>query len=171
VRLCCGCQKRMDQSELIRLQIGSSGFLEPVTNHNTGRSAWVCFNEQCIQAIIRHPKKLFRSLRTHAKTEHLSLKIIHWLWKQIRQSLLQIHRDGCIIQHQNQDTHTIYTTHPHTDFEELRTIEPKFMSLKSDTHTPHCSIFLAPHKRVYALRRNIQLYAALYTNGIENMTS
>ena len=171
VRLCCGCYQPKEQRELIRLKVGSTGLLEPLSGRNTGRSAWVCFNESCIQAIIRHPKKLFRSLRTHVKTQHLHVTLVHWLWEQIVRTLSQLHRDGCIVKSEHQDAYVIHTTEAYDDIYMQLTNTPRFLSLNSNASEELYSIFTAPHKELSSLRRNIQLYETLYQNGIENITS
>lgn len=171
MRLCCGCHQRREQRELIRLQIDSFGSLQPVHSHNKGRSAWVCFNVHCIQAIIRHPKKLFRSLRTHSNTQHLNKTLTHWLWLEICHNLLTMNGDGCLIKSPHPDSYTIYTTTPHGDLATHFTSEPKFLSTQSENSAEHYTIFTAPHKKLGTLKRNIQLYESLYKNGIENITS
>ena len=97
MRMCCGCNKQFEQHKLIRLQISQkTQALTPVIRKDTGRSAWVCYNAECIHRIAKNPKKLFRSLRTRPDTEQIIVLLYMWILEKVQSQFRQMYRDGVI---------------------------------------------------------------------------
>ena len=104
MRMCCGCNKRFKQHKLIRLQVSSTTqVLTPVVRKESGRSAWVCCNAACIRKIAQHPKRLYRSLRTHPNVDSLITTMHTWILNKVRIQVQQMSTDGVV---------TVATVHP-----------------------------------------------------------
>ena len=98
MRMCCGCNQRFEQRLLIRLQISNeTQVVAPVEQKKTGRSAWVCCRIDCIRKIQKQPKKLYRSLRIHHKTNDLTSVVETWLLTRLKKQLRQMYIDGVIV--------------------------------------------------------------------------
>ena len=97
MRMCCGCNKRFKQHKLIRLQISSkTQALTPVVRKESGRSAWVCCNAVCIRKISQHPKRLYRSLRTHPNVNNLITTLYAWILNKVQLQFQQMYIDGVV---------------------------------------------------------------------------
>ena len=95
IRMCCGCNKRFEQHTLIRLKVSvETQALIPVEHSHSGRSAWVCFDIQCINTIIKNPKRLYRSLRTRPNTKLLKTELECWLRDKIKTYIDRMMADG-----------------------------------------------------------------------------
>ena len=97
MRMCCGCNKRFEQHRLIRLQTSSeTQALIPVVRKETGRSAWVCCSIECIRTIRKHPKRLYRSLRTIPRVDLFTMTLYSWILARAQRQFQQMHREGAI---------------------------------------------------------------------------
>jgi predicted RNA-binding protein YlxR (DUF448 family) len=106
MRMCCGCRTQQSTSNLIRLQIcKQTHTLIPLIQKQSGRSAWVCFNVQCIQSIIKHPKKLHRSLRSTPNMTGFKKNISQWIEGRCKVMLSRLHIDGVLTL---EESHTAY---------------------------------------------------------------
>ena len=95
--MCCGCNKRFKQHRLIRLQISpKTQALTPVVRKEPGRSAWICCNASCILKIAKHPKRLYRSLRTHPNVSNLISTLYVWILNKVQLQVQQMYTDGVI---------------------------------------------------------------------------
>ena len=157
MRLCCGCHQRKDPRELIRLQIGTKGSLVPVKNRIDGRSAWVCFNKECVKAIVRHPKKTFRSLRVSVDTTHLENDIVEWLWRDICSTVQAMNIDGCISSQQTLTGLQMYISSTPLSIQEYFTDGQKYVSNVASS-TQCQPIYLTSHKLLHRLLRDINMY-------------
>ena len=97
MRMCCGCNQRFEQRQLIRLQVSpTTQALIPVKKKIAGRSAWVCVDFTCMNKITRHPKRLQRSLRTQPKMDAFLDTVHSWLHTNAQSMLSSIVRDGAL---------------------------------------------------------------------------
>ena len=97
MRMCCGCRTQQSTSNLIRLQIcKQTHTLIPLIKKQSGRSAWVCFNVQCIQSIIKHPKKLHRSLKSTPNMINFKRTVGQWTEDRCKIILSQLYNDGVL---------------------------------------------------------------------------
>ena len=97
MRMCCGCRTQQSISDLIRLQICTQTHkLIPREQKQSGRSAWVCFNVQCVQSIIKHPKKLHRSLRSKPNMSKFGMTLSIWLEHRCKIILSRLSADGVL---------------------------------------------------------------------------
>lgn len=107
-RLCCGCYTSKDALDLMRIQIIDETVQAVQRKHPHSRSAWVCQQIDCIQTILKHPKRLLRSLGKKKKdstqpkntpefnTTSLLTSIRRWLLHRIQQELYILHCSGLL---------------------------------------------------------------------------
>ncbi len=149
MRLCCGCFQRQKSTNMLRLQLNAVGTLTPVSKKLNGRSAWVCFDEKCIQAVVRHPKKMFRSLKILVSTSHLVAAIQQWLLMEIQSIIQRLYQDGCLKKIPSQDSNlTIYLHSNHETLTTLTSLSARSHSISSKPSTDcnHHPIYITPHK-------------------------
>jgi len=126
MRMCCGCNQRFNQRRLIRLQLSSNTqALIPVDKKQTGRSAWVCCDIDCIRKIHSHPKKLQRSLRKQPRMGTFLDTLYFWMQKRTHQMINTIQFDGAISFNTKRLTQTKFNEVYVIPYEILKQITPK----------------------------------------------
>jgi predicted RNA-binding protein YlxR (DUF448 family) len=97
MRTCCSCGTKDQLKSLIRLQVDQeTQLVRPVFKKKTGRSAWVCVDQMCIQKLLKNPKKFYRSLRMTPSLEGLYDALVDWLYSKVQRNLRTLKRDGVL---------------------------------------------------------------------------
>ena len=110
MRMCCGCRTKRPITHLIRLQICKQTHqLIPCEQKQSGRSGWVCFDIQCVQSILKHPKKLHRSLNSTPQMTDFRDSLIQWIEFRCKVILSRLYTDGVLrLKETNPSYDTLY---------------------------------------------------------------